>query len=94
MEKKWQCPFPDCVCGYSRKGDLKGHLLKRHPGECKQFPDILRPRSSKENKKFRCPIPNCQCGYMRKFDLKSHVYAKHPDRIHIFEELFENTDEI
>jgi len=80
-EKPWQCPVPQCTASYQRKGDLKYHILRKHNLEAQSYPDLLRSRSSKQNKNFVCPITSCQSGYMRFSDLKSHFVQKHGDQL-------------
>lgn len=45
------------------------HFAKAHAELAPAFPDLMRPKSTKEGKQFQCPMPNCPCGYQRKSDL-------------------------
>jgi hypothetical protein len=81
--KTWKCPIDNCLCGYSRKGDLKYHFIRKHHELASKYPSICKSKSSKQNKKHLCPIEDCACGYLRKTDLKAHFISKHQDYIHL-----------
>jgi hypothetical protein len=81
--KTWKCPIENCLCGYSRKGDLKYHFIRKHHELASKYPGICKSKSSKQNKKHLCPIEDCACGYLRKTDLKAHFISKHQDYIHL-----------
>jgi len=78
--KAWPCPLC-CERRYSRKGDLKFHFLQKHPERVRDYPDIVKSRSTKSNKPFRCPIEACLSGYMRNSDLKNHFIMKHQEHV-------------
>jgi len=86
--KKWKCPV--CNRTYTRKGDLKFHFTQKHPNRGRDFPDVVKTRSTKSNKLFPCPLLTCNSGYMRKSDLKNHFVMKHPFDVYHFPELVPN----
>lgn len=63
------------------KGDLKHHVMSKHPGWEAIAQTISRPRSDKTNKPFKCPQSDCSSGYLWMRDLKRHIKTKHP---HLF----------
>jgi len=75
--RPYKCPMAFCDCSYVRKGDLKAHVMKVHADHAAEFPDILKPKSTKTGKEFPCPVSGCDCGYKRHSDLKYHFCSRH-----------------
>jgi hypothetical protein len=73
----FSCPVPNCHKIYARKGDLKYHVLNKHPQYSYLSTEIARPKSEKEGKEFPCPVAWCNCGYRWQRDLRRHYKAKH-----------------
>lgn len=77
-KKKLLCPL--CEQKYTRKGDAKGHFIKKHKDH-PRFAEIMRrnfpSKSSKVGKPFCCPLDACKSGYVRKSDLNKHLRDFH-----------------
>lgn len=64
---------------FSRKGDLKYHIERSHPGHEEMAAGISKPKSTKEGKDFPCPESHCKCGFIHYRDLRRHLKHKHLD---------------
>ena len=85
--RPFKCPLSSCECSYVRKGDLKAHVLKAHAMEAQTFPDIIKPKSTKDGKDFPCPAPGCDCGYKRHSDLYHRSFSPY-EIIHLLMHAF------
>jgi hypothetical protein len=73
------CPIPQCNKSYRRKGDLKFHVIHKHPNFATLPTSISKPKSDKEGKNFPCPVPDCKCGFKWHRDLRRHFKTKHQE---------------
>jgi len=79
-EKRFfQCPIEGCGKKYGRRGDLKFHVLHKHPVYDDLPDEISKPKSGKEGKDFPCPLRDCVCGFKHLRDLRRHLRTKHPE---------------
>jgi hypothetical protein len=74
-----KCPVENCTKSYRRKGDLKFHVIRKHPNYTALPGLISKPKSDKSGKSYPCPIPWCKCGYKWPRDLQRHIESKHKD---------------
>jgi hypothetical protein len=75
------CPVSHCDKIYKRKGDLKFHVIHKHPEHVHLPGQIAPPKSQKAGKDFPCPVVWCKCGFLWERDLRRHVRVKHSNNI-------------
>lgn len=68
-----------CHLSYTRKYDLKIHIMMNHGVEALKLRPDLKSKVTKLGRAFACPLQTCLSGYSRMSDLKKHMLGMHGD---------------